>query len=917
MRYCTHCGKEIKPGTKFCTNCGTAFTENADKKEHKVNTNKKKSNKAVLLIAVSIVILLVVGAFAISKIGHKVGGFTDNNNIEEKKSEETKKDTAKSEEKTEEKSEEYKTEKKSAINKLFDKTTPIEDFTLEKAGKGYYIEKYNGTDKDIVIPSEYEGISIFGVAGRAFEKNECIESVVIPSSVSEIGAWAFDSCFNLKKVTIESGDTKLEISSNAFSNCVVLEELILPDRVASFGETMNCPSLKRFEWVTSDEIRNDKSNYSSKNITFRNCPSLSSCIIETGEMFKSSPTFIGCDSIKALRIPEGYSEIDGSDNNKNLETIVIPSTATTVDGGCDNPNLTNVVIKEGQDKAQLKGFENCTHLVKLDVPGNYEVLDMSDFPLSIEEVIWRDSGENHPNQKVIWGYEVRKSAKSIYLPRLREWNNNASGSDFKRATIYTYEDSIASEEAEKNGWPYEIITKMPDRDKSLKELEKKSEKLKAGEFIMETASVDESEIKKAIASIISESGLEISSDENDDKGNEDANKEKLVPTPAEAFVFSTIGYQNYTVISEYIGDAEDIVITPNISNEDFYIAPEAFAGNDKIRSVTIKGVAVDNKAFYGCTNLEEVTIIGAKDYDEYRSLANKYSLKEDAFAGCENLKTVHIKGAYLNWGKGAFKEDTSLTEIDIDDECTSIGEEAFMGCTALKSVRIPSKCGTILGNAFKDCTMLETIEWNSTVDTFLFSTTWYHSISMGAFENCSAIRKFDIPEKTSLNQQVFKGCSSLEEMILTQETWEASSGIPSECFMDCTSLKKVDIQIDVSQVKDYEVGMKAFSGCTSLEEIEIPKEVTSVNYLAFENCSSLKKAVWRDNEDNEPSQILSGGSFKGCSSLEDVYIPRLKNMVFGLEGSIFDTDTKVTVHTPEGSVMAEYCQKNNLKWSNN
>lgn len=74
MRYCTHCGKEIKPGTKFCTNCGTAFTENADKKEHKVNTNKKKSNKAVLLIAVSIVILLVVGAFAISKIGHKVGG---------------------------------------------------------------------------------------------------------------------------------------------------------------------------------------------------------------------------------------------------------------------------------------------------------------------------------------------------------------------------------------------------------------------------------------------------------------------------------------------------------------------------------------------------------------------------------------------------------------------------------------------------------------------------------------------------------------------------------------------------------------------------------------------------------------------------------------------------------------------------
>ncbi|WP_026661923.1 leucine-rich repeat protein [Butyrivibrio proteoclasticus] len=905
MKYCTHCGKEIKPGTKFCTNCGTVLSDKTDKKEQKIKPKKK--NKTLLPIAAGVIILLCACVFLIGRSGKKENGLTDNNKIQEDRVEETKEYSVK----TETKSDVDSTEKKGALNQLLDKSSPIEDFTIMEDRGKYYIEKYNGFDKNIIIPQEYEGTQIYGIYRLAFQDMECIESVVIPSTIREIGSCAFKNCFNLKDITIEPGDNRLEIGAMAFDNCISLEKLTLPSRVSHFSGCNNCIRLKQFRWEESEDKERDSKELAST-VEFVNCDSLSSCIIEDSFRTSGSVQFIDCDSIKALSIPEGNTDIRGAEDNKNLETIVIPSTAVEVDGGTNNLALVNVVIKEGQEPAQLKGFENCNHLASLDVPKNYEVLDMSHFPGSIEELIWRDSGEGHPNKKIIWSYSVRESLKIIYLPRIRTWDNNSSGSEFRKAIIYTLEGSLAIEEAEKNGWSYEIISKMPDRSKEIKELEKKSEKLKAGEYIMDSITIDDAEIERGIAKITSESGADTSV-----VGNATENAgETLNSTPAEDFVFSTVGYQNFKVISEYIGDKEDIIITPDISDEEFYVAPDAFAGNERIKSVTIKGVRIDSRAFKGCSNLEEVTIYGAKDYDEWKFSQGKHVLNEEVFSDCKNLKKVHIIGAYLTWGSGSFKDDTSLTEVDIDDNMTTIGQEAFMGCTALKNIRIPSECQTILSSAFKDCTALENVEWNSTVDTYILSTERYHSISASAFENCSSLRGFDIPEKTSLDCKSFKGCSSLEEIIISQDTWENSRGIPSECFMDCTSLKKVDILSGTSNVLDCLVDQKAFFGCTSLEKIEIPESFKALQHYAFENCSSLRRVEWHDNDDTKPSQFIGGSVFIGCTSLEDVYIPRLESVGKGITIGVFDEDTKVTVHTPDGSVMSEYSKEHNLKCVN-
>lgn len=84
----------------------------------------------------------------------------------------------------------------------------------------------------------------------------------------------------------------------------------------------------------------------------------------------------------------------------------------------------------------------------------------------------------------------------------------------------------------------------------------------------------------------------------------------------------------------------------------------AFAKNEEIISITLPETLqiIGNSAFWRCSNLEEVVIVG------------------------ENLQTV---------GNGVFRQCTKLASINLPDSVTSIGTEAFGLCWALKSFKIP------------------------------------------------------------------------------------------------------------------------------------------------------------------------------------------------------------------------------------
>lgn len=75
--------------------------------------------------------------------------------------------------------------------------------------------KYNGSDKDIIIP----GI-VTSIKRNAFAKCNGLQSVTIPGNVKKVGSCGFDSCPDLKRVVLKNGVST--ISENAFgASCII------------------------------------------------------------------------------------------------------------------------------------------------------------------------------------------------------------------------------------------------------------------------------------------------------------------------------------------------------------------------------------------------------------------------------------------------------------------------------------------------------------------------------------------------------------------------------------------------------------------------------------------------------------------------------------------------------------------------
>jgi hypothetical protein len=59
---------------------------------------------------------------------------------------------------------------------------------------GSWIEGYNGTDKNVIIPQYYQGYKVVAVGNSGFYFNDSIETIYLPSGLEHIGNWAFEGC---------------------------------------------------------------------------------------------------------------------------------------------------------------------------------------------------------------------------------------------------------------------------------------------------------------------------------------------------------------------------------------------------------------------------------------------------------------------------------------------------------------------------------------------------------------------------------------------------------------------------------------------------------------------------------------------------------------------------------------------------
>ena len=111
-------------------------------------------------------------------------------------------------------------------------------FEINKEGTEYRVTSNDrSSNGSINIPSEHNGLPVTSIGGYAFSKNGDITSVIIPQSVTFIGAGAFRDCDQLEYIIFEGEAPSLVDNEDSRDDIVNTSTyaLVQSDHIESFG----------------------------------------------------------------------------------------------------------------------------------------------------------------------------------------------------------------------------------------------------------------------------------------------------------------------------------------------------------------------------------------------------------------------------------------------------------------------------------------------------------------------------------------------------------------------------------------------------------------------------------------------------------------------------------------------------------
>ncbi len=111
--------------------------------------------------------------------------------------------------------------------------SPASDFEYSVTDDGITITRYIGSDTEVIIPEEIDGVKVTSIGIRVFSNCRSLTSITIPDSVTSIGDEAFRMCYSLTSITIP--DSVTSIGDRAFFDCSHLTSITIPDSVTYIG----------------------------------------------------------------------------------------------------------------------------------------------------------------------------------------------------------------------------------------------------------------------------------------------------------------------------------------------------------------------------------------------------------------------------------------------------------------------------------------------------------------------------------------------------------------------------------------------------------------------------------------------------------------------------------------------------------
>ena len=240
--------------------------------------------------------------------------------------------------------------------------------------------------------------------------NQCdLSSAELPDTVETIGNAAFYNNANLTSATLPENKNFTAIPDTLFYSCKMLEAVVVPSSVTSIGADAfhDCSSAV----ITLPENISTIGNYAFENVKEIICnpASTTATVMPVGQYFSApgAPDFSLCNSDGDICL-ESYSGAGGA--------VTIPAGVKEIGlcafMGCDK--ITSVMIPDSVTKIRVNAFNGCTGLTSVTIPESVtQILQNAFYNCSSLESVSIPSGVTRIEDNTFYGCA---SLESVSIP---------------------------------------------------------------------------------------------------------------------------------------------------------------------------------------------------------------------------------------------------------------------------------------------------------------------------------------------------------------------------------------------------------------------------------------------------------------------------------------------------------------------
>ena len=670
------------------------------------------------------------------------------------------------------------------------------------------------------------GDCIYRLEDNVFNGQTYMSAVTIPSTVVEVGDWAFSSCQSLP--TISFPTTALtELGEGAFSNCSSLTGV-------SFGGTIpttlsdslfsNCISLESATWLQYNNIT------SIGNKTFYNCYSLNNVTLPNSLTSIGNQAFYSNYAMENITIPSGVTSIgtNAFENCTAMTFVNINSDEVSIGDNAfkDDTSLTAVTINSSGLTIGNNVFSGCTRLLKLTFTATV--------PPEIEE-----GDFDNTNECAIFvpceSEEAYKTAWSQYADRI---SCNDTGIYYR----WIDDDGIYCD-------GYDQYTRQKQQSTTNGITWTDTGVYRPVTFI--THYSEECGYQNDVALTVT---------------NADGFTRYYEPCDQSAYrtVTGTPYCSGETMHDKYVDtyyqvtydDGETWVTTATTTE---LLETESLDCGTLMFEANYSNGARNRVFWDGTTTSLTASITKPSGYvssamtnaiigDVVTSIDNGSGVGYGVFDSCTSLSSVTFGSGVTSISDGAFNRCISLTSITVPNNVTSVGGSAFRNCSGLTNATIEN--GSVGSEVFYGCSSITSVTFGSGVT----------SIGVAALFGCANLKNCIIGGG-SMERQIFQDCTSLSSVTIENGV----TNIGERDFWNCTSLTSIDIPDSVTAINN-----DAFYKCTSLSNVTIGSGVTSIGWSAFANCSSLTNVIINALT---PPPLTNSDAFNDTNANLVIYVP--------------------------------------------